>query len=364
MYTSYYGLRAKPFRLGLDSRFFFAGGPYARALTQLRYALSQGEGFIVVAGMAGTGKTLLIRSVCEELDGEGMRIAWLDARRTPERDFLAALLGVFGIVCGEREPAALMGQLAGFLGECAERGEKVLLIVDEAQNLSAEALEALRIGSNPPPAGGSVLQIVLAGCEGLYTTLQGAAMAPLHQRIVAICHLDPLGVEATRAYVEHRLGVVGWQGDPAFGEQTWPLIHRLARGVPGRINRVCDELLLQGFLKASHEISESAVRAAGDPLGTDPGAVPVQPELAAASLSAKESPSEGKPLASSPASQQRPMSASGPEQSFPDQQGRIDALEKQVADLETLVSRLRLGFEEMLKGRNRSADAEADDPTG
>lgn len=259
MYTGYYGFTTKPFQLTPDPRFFFGSSTHSRALAYLRYGLSQSEGFIVITGDIGTGKTTLVKSLFQELDTSQIIAAQLVTTQVEADDLLRLVVGAFELPYEQSNKAALLKRFEGFLRECARAGKRVLLVVDEAQNLPAQSLEELRMLSNFQVADSPLLQSFLLGQEGFRSTLQAPGMEQLRQRVIASCHLTPLNSTETRDYIEHRLRVVGWQGNPTFTDTAYTAIHQYTQGIPRRINVFCDRLLLYGFLEEIQSFSETTV---------------------------------------------------------------------------------------------------------
>jgi putative secretion ATPase (PEP-CTERM system associated) len=260
MYNTFYKFTGKPFQLTPDPRFFFASNGHRRAMSYLRYGLSQSEGFIVITGGVGTGKTTLVRNLFAELDPERVVAAQLVTTQLEADDMLSLVVAAFGIDYQGVSKAVLIKRLETFLATCARRGKRVLLVVDEAQNLPARTLEELRMLSNFQISDAPLIQSFLLGQNQFRDTLQSGELEQLRQRIIASCHLNPLESEETRAYISHRLGVVGWQGDPEFSDEVFHTIHALTQGVPRRINVFCDRLLLFGYLEELHRFDEDTIR--------------------------------------------------------------------------------------------------------
>ena len=270
MYADYYGFSAKPFQLSPDPRFFFGSRTHSRALAYLRYGLSQGEGFIVVTGGIGTGKTTLVKSLFDELDLDRVVAAQLVTTQLAADEMLRSVVAAFGLPYENVGKAVLLKRFEDFLREQARRGRRVLLVVDEAQNLPVESLEELRMLSNFQVAATPLLQSFLLGQEGFRVTLQDPAMEQLRQRVIASCHLTPLSEAETRDYIEHRLHVVGWQGsEPRFTDEAFGAMYRYTEGVPRRVNVFCDRLLLYGFLEELREFPLGAVEAVGQEIDQD-----------------------------------------------------------------------------------------------
>lgn len=267
MYIDYYGFSAKPFQLSPDPRFFFGSRAHTRALAYLRYGLSQGEGFIVITGGIGTGKTTLVKNLFQELDSNQIIAAQLVTTQLEADELLRSVVASFGLPYEGVGKAALLKHFEDFLRGHSRQGRRVLLVVDEAQNLPSRSLEELRMLSNFQIAESPLLQSFLLGQEEFRHTLQEPGMEQLRQRVIASCHLTPLGEAETRDYIEHRLRVVGWQEDqPRFAEDTYAAIYRFTQGVPRLVNIFCDRLLLYGFLEELRDLSVATVEAVGQEL--------------------------------------------------------------------------------------------------
>jgi len=292
MYTDYYGLSAKPFQLNPDPRFFFGSSVHRRALAYLRYGLSQAEGFIVITGGIGTGKTTLVRSLLAELDPETVVAAQLVTTQLEADDLLRMVVASFELPHASLSKAELIKRFEMFLRDCANDGKRVLLLVDEAQNLPTRSLEELRMLSNFQVAETPLLQSFLLGQEEFRANLQAPGMEQLCQRVIASCHLSPLNVQETRSYIEHRLHVVGWRNRPRFADEAYQVIHRYTRGIPRRINIFCDRVLLYAYLEELTELSAEAIESVAAEFEqelftqsegeqpSDPAAAPTADELA------------------------------------------------------------------------------------
>ena len=212
MYDEYYGFIGRPFQLTPDHRFFFNSPGHSRALAYLRYGLEQREGFIVITGGIGTGKTMLVLTLFDELDGRDIVAGQLVTTQVDPEDMLRMVCASFGLSHDGMSKAAMLDQLQGFAKACLSEGRRILLVVDEAQNLPPASLEELRMLSNYQVDGHSLFQSFLLGQEELRTTLQGPGLEQFRQRIIAAHHLEPLTVAETRSYVEYRLACVNWKG--------------------------------------------------------------------------------------------------------------------------------------------------------
>ena len=259
MYESYYGLSAKPFQLKPDPDFFFGSKGHKRAMAYLEYGLGQGEGFIVITGEVGAGKTTLVRSLFRKLESEKIIAAQIVNTRLDSDDTLRMVVAAFGLPYEDATKASLLTRLEQFLQQCDKQGKRALLVVDEAQNLSPLAVEELRMLSNFQTAENPLLQTFLLGQPEFRKTLLGGDMQQLQQRVIATYHLGPMDATETRAYIEHRLHTVGWQGNPSINEDAFATIHDFTGGIPRKINTLCDRLFLMGYLEEMRNFASSDV---------------------------------------------------------------------------------------------------------
>lgn len=254
MYDEFYGLSGKPFQLTPDQRFFFDSQGHHRALAYLRYGLEQGEGFIVITGGIGTGKTMLVRTLFDELESRNVMAAQLVTTQVEPEDMLRMVCASFGLAHEGMNKATLLHNLEVIARTRFAEGKRILLVVDEAQNLPAASLEELRMLANFQVEGRSLFQSFLLGQPELRRTLQGPNMEQLRQRIIAAFHLEPLNTDETRSYIEYRLGCVQWNGDPELAEDIYPAVYEHTEGVPRRINALCDRLFLYGCIEGRHAL--------------------------------------------------------------------------------------------------------------
>ncbi|HEY9397584.1 MAG TPA: XrtA/PEP-CTERM system-associated ATPase [Burkholderiales bacterium] len=259
MYESFYGLSGKPFQLNPDPAFYYASRGHKRAFAYLQYGLFQGEGFIVITGEVGAGKTTLLRGLLEQLDGNKVVAAQLVSTHLDADDMLKAIAASFGLPIKSAEKAQLLVQLESYFVTLATKRKRALLIVDEAQNLTPRAVEELRMLSNFQLDNHALLQSFLIGQPELRETMRSPHMQQLRQRVLASYHLGPLDQDEGRAYIEHRLRRVGWQGDPAFDNDTFEEIHRATKGIPRRINTLCNRLMMSGYLGEKHRFEAGDV---------------------------------------------------------------------------------------------------------
>ncbi|MCG7873612.1 MAG: XrtA-associated ATPase [Candidatus Thiodiazotropha lotti] len=259
MYDDFYKLEGKPFQLTPDHKFFFNSKGHNRAMAYLRYGLEQGEGFIVITGGIGTGKTTLVRNLFDELSSMNVMAAQLVTTQVDPEDMLRMVCASFGLAHEGLNKATLLHNLEAIARARHAEGKQMLLVVDEAQNLPARSVEELRMLSNFQVNNRTLVQTFLLGQEEFKRTLQSPGMEQVRQRIIASYHLDPLSVEETEKYIVHRLQLVGWQQDPSFADGVFKMIFEFTGGVPRRINAMCDRLMLFGCLEEMHELDKDAV---------------------------------------------------------------------------------------------------------
>ena len=274
MYEEFYRLRAKPFSLSPDPRFYFASKGHSRAMAYLEYGISQEEGFIVITGDVGAGKTTIVRSLLDSLTDKPLVTGQLLNTQLDAADLLHSVCLAFGLRDAPLEKSGQLGELERFLRQTDEHGKRALLVVDEVQNLGPSALEELRMLSNFQGPRGPLLQSFLVGQPEFRATLRSDGLQQLRQRVIATFHLGPMDEPDTRAYVEYRLGLVGWQNDPTFSGNAWDRIYAYTGGIPRKINTFCDRLLLVSFLEARHSIERDDVQRVIDELETELGEVP------------------------------------------------------------------------------------------
>ena len=259
MYGSYYGFRVKPFQLRPDPSFFFGSRGHKRAMAYLEYGLSQGEGFIVITGEVGAGKTTLVRNLFRTLESENILAAQIVNTHLDSDDTLRVVAAAFGLPYENSGKAALLIRLEEFFRKCDQQGKRALLVVDEAQNLSPRTVEELRMLSNFQTDDKPLLQTFLLGQPEFRRTLLSGDMQQLRQRVTATYHLGPMDLSETQSYIEHRLSTAGWSGDPSFDEDAFAAIYDYTGGIPRKINTLCDRLLLMGCLEKLHGFGGSEV---------------------------------------------------------------------------------------------------------
>ena len=248
MYETYYGLSSKPFQLNPDPSFYFGSKQHRRAKAYLEYGVQRNEGFIVITGEVGAGKTTIVRGLLASLDPDKVVAANLVTTQLDAEDTLRMVGAAFGVRVKDVSKADVLMALEAYLVNQTRQGRRCLLIVDEAQNLTARAVEELRMLSNFQFGQQALLQTFLVGQPEFRSILQSPTMQQLRQRVTATCHIGPLDKEETRGYVEHRLKCAGAVGRPRFADAAFEAIFKASGGIPRRINLTCDRLLLLGFL--------------------------------------------------------------------------------------------------------------------
>ncbi len=273
MYERYYEFNAPPFQLTPDSRFYFDSRAHARANAHLTFGLAQAEGFIVVTGEVGAGKTTLIERLLDQLDRDTYIVARINTTQVSGEDLFRLAMAGFGLDAPGESKASLLLQFEDVLRDHRLAGRRSLLIIDEAQNLSLAALEELRMLSNLTPregaAGRASLQTLLAGQPQFRRMLASPDLDQLRQRVLASYHLGPLTREETRGYILHRLATAGWHGKPAWQDAAFGVVHDYCAGIPRRINRLCARVLLLGALEETAEITAEMVQSTAEELAAD-----------------------------------------------------------------------------------------------
>ncbi|WP_210544181.1 XrtA/PEP-CTERM system-associated ATPase [Rhodoferax sp. PAMC 29310] len=248
MYEAFYGLTGKPFQLNPDPSFYFGSKQHRRAKAYLEYGVQRNEGFIVITGEVGAGKTTVVRGLLASLDADKVVSANLVTTQLDAEDTLRMVGAAFGVRVKDLSKADLLMSLEAFLVTQTSQGKRCLLIVDEAQNLTPRAVEELRMLSNFQFGQQALLQTFLVGQPEFRAILQSPSMQQLRQRVTATCHIGPLDQAETQGYIEHRLECVGASGRPSFDAAAFEAIFKASGGIPRRINLIADRLLLLGFL--------------------------------------------------------------------------------------------------------------------
>ena len=258
MYEAYYQFQGKPFQLSPDPSFLFSSWGHRRAMAYLTYGVHQGEGFIVITGEIGAGKTMLASTLARKMTSQTFALAQIVSTSLEADDLVRMVAAAFELP-QENSKAVLLNRIEQFLLACHRQGKRALLMVDEAQNLPARSLEELRMLSNFVYTGKPLLQTFLLGQPEFRRTLMRPDMEQLRQRVIASCHLGPLDAAETGAYIVHRLQTVGWRNDPSFSSDAFAAIYQHTGGIPRKINILCDRLLLMGRLDEKHAFTGKEV---------------------------------------------------------------------------------------------------------
>ncbi len=345
MYDQFYGFSGRPFQLTPDPAFYFESGTHRKAMSYLGYGLAQGEGFIVITGDVGAGKTTLVGHLMNTIDANRLTAVKLVSTQVEGDDLLRLVAEQFGLEWEGQSKAELIRAMEQYLREQARAGRRTLLIVDEGQNLAISALEELRMLSNFQLGGHSLLQIFLLGQPEFRQTLfHSPTLEQLRQRVIATHHLDPMEPEEVEPYILHRLGKVGWTGNPSFSPEAFELIFDYSGGVPRKLNVLVSRLLLFGAVEELNRISGHHVRSVIAEIEADRGIdeatlapAPVEEvvELAAAMapVAAPAAPTEWPPAAPDAA----PFAAPAPADPPAVDPEQLAALREQIARLEARV---------------------------
>ena len=255
MYETFYGLSSKPFQLNPDPAFYYASKQHRRAKAYLDYGVLRNEGFVVITGEIGAGKTTILRALLDSLNRSNVVVGNLVTTQLDADDILRMVGAAFGFNVKDVPKSSLLITLEAFLISQASQGKRCLLVVDEAQNLTPRAVEELRMLSNFQLGNQSLLQSFLVGQPEFREILQSPEMEQFRQRVAATCHIGPLDLEETQHYIEHRLKCAGYDGRPTFDAEVFKIVYRASHGIPRRINSICDRLFLLGYLASKTHLT-------------------------------------------------------------------------------------------------------------
>ncbi|MBW8784787.1 MAG: AAA family ATPase [Novosphingobium sp.] len=258
MFDDFYGLEGRPFQLTPDPAFYFETLTHRKALSYLGYGLAQGEGFIVITGEVGAGKSTLVAHLMATIDPARLTAAQIVTSKLDGEEVIHVVAQAFGLPVQGHDKAKALGAIEAFLHGEARAGRRCLLVVDESQNLSVEALEELRMLSNFQLGSHPLLQTLLLGQPEFRDQLQGhPALEQLRQRVIAAHHLEAMEPNEVQPYIEHRLRCVGWTGNPSFDQRVFAEIYTATGGVPRRINQIVNRLLLLGAVEQRSRIDNA-----------------------------------------------------------------------------------------------------------
>lgn len=276
MYDDHYGLNGRPFRLTPDPRFWFDTATHRKAMAYLGYGLSQGEGFIVITGDVGAGKTTLVGHLMATIDRDRLQAIKIVSTQIEADDLLRMVGNGLDLHTDGMTKAQLLTAIERGLHATARGGRRTLLIVDEAQALPVSALEELRMLSNFQAGGHALLQIFLLGQPEFRERLHGSdRLEQLRQRVIATHHLEPMEREEVAPYMRHRLGVVGWTGRPHFTDEAFAALYAGSDGVPRRLNQLAGRVLLFGAIEQLDTIDAEVVNTVLADISSD---APEKPE--------------------------------------------------------------------------------------
>ncbi len=259
MYKEFYGLRANPFNVNPDPRYLFLTRHTEEALACLTYGIQSRKGFVLLTGEVGTGKTTLINKLLEWLRLQQVATAFVFNSRLNVPQFLDYMMADFGIPCDTKSKSQILLKLYNWLLDRYRAGETAVLIVDEAQNLSEELLEEIRMLTNLETFTEKLLQIVLVGQPELEQKLKLPQLRQLRQRLTLRARTYPFTLDETKAYVQQRLRIAGWDGQQIFDPEAVAAIHRYALGIPRVINLLCEHCLVSGFVDQQKIIGPAVV---------------------------------------------------------------------------------------------------------
>jgi type II secretory pathway predicted ATPase ExeA len=270
MYESYYNFTEPPFRLTPDPRFYFSSATHKRALTHLRFGFHQREGFVVITGKPGTGKTELMLHLLEGLPQDRITYGKIVTSNLDANEILQQVAAAFNIPAQGIKKGILLKKLEDVFLQHVRENKRLVLIVDEAHKLSVNSLNELQMLTNFQLSGKAALQCFLSGHDSLKLHLHNPELLHLKQRVITSTFLMPLEKHETQEYIEHRLRCVGWEGDPKLNLSAYTLIHDTTEGIPRQINALCNRILLRAYAEQKHYIDENMVSRAIDDVASEP----------------------------------------------------------------------------------------------
>ena len=307
MFNDFYGLTGRPFQLTPDPTFYFESLTHRKALSYLSYGLAQGEGFVVITGEVGAGKSTLVAHLMATIDPARLTAAQIVTSKLDGEELVHVVAQAFGLIVDGHDKASALGAIEAFLHDEARAGRRCLLVVDESQNLEIDALEELRMLSNFQLGAHPLLQTLLLGQPEFRDTIQvHPQLEQLRQRVIAAHHLDAMELAEVQPYIEHRLKCVGWNANPKFDQRVFTELFEASGGVPRRINQICNRLMMLGAVDQRNRIDGAMLSSVLEELELDgtlqlnkPAPVPetVVPQVVTAGLAPAPAPVETVALA-------------------------------------------------------------------
>jgi general secretion pathway protein A len=385
MYDQFYGLSGRPFQLTPDPHYYFESGTHRKALSYLGYGIAQGEGFIVITGEVGSGKSTLVGHLMQTIDRARLTAATIVTSQLDANDMVQMTAESFGIDTRGLDKAATLKAIENFLHAEARAGRRCLLVVDEGQNLSVSALEELRMLSNFQLGSSALLQIFLLGQPEFRDLVQGAPeLEQLRQRVIATHHLEAMDADEVAPYIKHRLTRAGWNGRPQLTEDAYAALYDETGGVPRKLNAVMNRTLLMGAVEQLDVIDGLLVEAviadmAGKPFAyeapmssrapveafahqVEPVVEPVGEEEVVAEAAAPAEPENVVPLATfiaAPIAQAaEPLAASADASETAALQARVEKLEAHMAEQDATMRQVLAMLIDWMEKENRSLASE------
>ncbi|MEM6907712.1 MAG: XrtA/PEP-CTERM system-associated ATPase [Pseudomonadota bacterium] len=270
MYDQFYGFSGRPFQLTPDPQFYFGSATHKKAMSYLGYGLNQAEGFIVITGEVGAGKSTLVAHLMERIDRKALTVAQIVTSALDSEEIIHVVAQAYGLEVAGHDKAGALGAIERFLQDEARAGRRCLLVIDECQNLDLGALEELRMLSNFQLGSHPLLQSLLLGQPEFRRTLaHHPGLDQLRQRIIASHHLEALDESELESYIEHRLKRVGWAGRPTMGADLFASVFAATDGIPRRVNQVMNRLLLLGAIETAETLDVSMLDAVLDEMAGD-----------------------------------------------------------------------------------------------
>ena len=361
MYEDFYGFSERPFQLTPDPSFFFESVTHKKALTYLNYGIAQGEGFIVITGEVGAGKSTLVGHLRNRLDWHSVRIGEIVTSALGGNEMITMAAHSFGLEVEPGDKAGALAQIEHFLQDEARAGRKVLLIVDEAQNLTVGALEELRMLSNFHLGAQPLLQMLLLGQPEFRQLLnEWDELEQLRQRIIASHHLDAMEADEVQPYVMHRLDHVGYSTRPQFEDGVWRLVQEESRGIPRLVNRILSRVLMRGAMEGRDMIDTALVQTVIDEMN---GRTSETPPM----IDTNRGTQETRPTSNGPVfADHDELATHETDPASPDEEpalldAQIEAIEQAFADRDRIVASLRKEVADLKKTANRPAQDADDD---